>query len=116
MTGCISPTPHIVSLNKVANMLGILNPTGSAVWAGSPVKYMHGILALEPLVQASLPGPSPALPDASPAIPDSLGISSHEMAGKRHTTSLHFQLTRHLTATGLPVPGVTVKSSWDATW
>ncbi len=116
MTGCISPTPHIVSLNKVANLLGILNPSGSAVWSGSPVKYMHGILALEPLGQASLPGPSPALPDASPAIPDSLDFSSHEMAGKRHTTSLHFQLTRHLTATGLQVPGVTVKSSWDATW
>ena len=117
--GCITPRPRIENLNAVANTLGVLNPGGMQRWSGSPVSYMHGIMALQPLDSNELPGPRPVPGEAAPlpALPSPDGFSPPELVGKRQTTTLHFRIARAQNRDGNYVPVVTVKSYWnDPTW
>jgi hypothetical protein len=74
-------------------MLGMLNPRGTPAWSGSRVAFFKGIMALEPIL---LEGEAPI-----------------EGVAKRHTTTLHFLITRAPDAANRMVPIVKTKARYD---
>jgi hypothetical protein len=93
LRGCVHPPPNVEVLDSVADVVGMLNPKRSTRWSGSRVHFFEGIMALEEM-----------LPEGE-KVPD--GVS------RRHTTTLHFLITRVLNAAGVMVPGVRTKPRFD---
>ena len=89
LRAAVSPSPQVEMLNTVANMVGMMNPSGSPHWSRSKARFFEGILALESMTDAPL---------------------QQEGVAARHTSTLHFCFKMSHDKANRLVPVVCTKS------